>query len=312
MSDGCAIDARTRQHLGETYRELHEGKPVDRWVCESVRAPARPMVMLGWMSEIEYDKPTPEGEPTYWHPFEEHAQPELWIDARGKLFVRGRHYKTTTRGIEDMSAASATRVSHLDQPNQMVDLGRLRWIKYRNGHGSSRILRFTGDARPTVAHDEAGKLHFLRGQYRVDAKQELSKMARRRKYSRRAVRANPSNFQARVKTVGKMAALIGGSFVLSGIAINWAMSKVAPTATATMRGIGKIAAGVLVPVLAAGKVPADLLSGFAIAGVVGGGTDLYAAYRASRPAAGGFGLLGAGNVQRVAFPAATRRVANYR
>lgn len=114
---------------------------------------------------------------------------------------------------------------------------------------------------------------------------------RRRRYSsaRRAVRANPSGFYGASMGVAKMAAMVGGAVLISGYALNKLVSYVPATGqyAGYVRAASMVAAGIAGPVLLKGKLPPDLLNGWAIAGVAGGGMAAYEAYRASLPSARG-------------------------
>lgn len=301
----CRLSPRDERWMRATYRELHEGLDADSFECSTpVNVPVGTLTLLGYLSEIQYLKEVPEGRPSYWHPFEEHAQPKLYRDSVGRMFVRGRRYVTTTAGIEDLPVGKSTKKSHLSRPKLLVTLGTLEWLKYRS-EGGSHTLRFESSARPIVTHDELGKLHFVHGNHRVEA----NPMAKhRRRYSRKhhAVRANPKggDFMSKSKTVATMAAIVSGSFAVSQIVLN-KLSSMAPTTNIYIKAAAKAVAGVAGAVAASQvkAVPPSVLSGFAIAGVYGAGQDLYAAYRASHPAAG---LLGSGYAP--AFAGARNRV----
>jgi hypothetical protein len=285
VTDRLRLSERDARWLEATYRELHEGLPLDAARRVEVFVPVRPVTELGALVEIEYVKPTPRGPVTYWHPFAAHARPMLFRDARGRLFVHGTRYVVTTAGIEDLPGSRATRAAVTERPDLLVSLGTLHWLKYRNEHGS-QVLRFEGDARPIVAHDESAKLHFVRGNYRVEANPMAHR--RRRSYRHHAIMANPSksgssDWQSHALITFKMAALVGASAVASGLALTWAFAK-APALNPYVRGLSKVALGVAVPVISSMTlpIPPDLLSGFAIAGVTAGGMDLYATVRAMR------------------------------
>lgn len=192
MSQSKTFD-RQSDLARDEFERLHEGLRARVVVNEPIPRPVGARTFLGWIEEIQYrkDVASVSGAKTfsYWHPHESQAQPELSRDSRGKLFVRGRNYVVTDRGIEDMPVGELTRRSENFLPKRLVTLGTLEWIRYRSADGSSQILRFEGAARPLLAHDETGKLHVLRGRYQI----EVNPMARRRRHHKHsAPRANPS------------------------------------------------------------------------------------------------------------------------
>lgn len=181
----------------------------------------RGRLLLGHVEQIQYTKRTAEGIFSYFHPFETHAQPELWRDGRGKLFGYGCAYTITDAGIEDMPEGRFVRVCVNTTPKRLVDLGTLEFLRYRDGRGQSRLLRFYGKAAPTVCTDEDGRLHFVGGTYRIE--REVNTTMARRRRSRRsgrhsAIRFNPigGSQMAAVKKYG-LAFLATGAAVYAGV-----------------------------------------------------------------------------------------------
>ena len=108
-------------------------------------------------------------------------------------------------------------------------------------------------------------------------------MAHRRRRHRRhyAVMANPrrsKDWQSHALVIAKMAAVVGGSAIAGGYALNWLSAKV-PTVNPYVKAIGKAGVGVGSALALAGTLPPDVLSGLAIAGVTAGGMDLFALLR---------------------------------
>ena len=85
------------------YRRTHGGlDPKEALACP-VRAVGRKR-FIGWCTQMDYraDKKT-HGMVQYWHPLEEHAQPEVWVNEAGtQVYFKGGEYTVTPHGIEDI------------------------------------------------------------------------------------------------------------------------------------------------------------------------------------------------------------------
>lgn len=87
--------------LERAYTDLHEGLPPDRVSRVKLRAQPKKLIALGRITDVVYEKATPEGKPLYHHDFASHARPLLARDEHGKLHVLGGRYTVNERGIVD-------------------------------------------------------------------------------------------------------------------------------------------------------------------------------------------------------------------
>lgn len=88
--------------LARAYTDLHEGEPPASLRRVKVAAPPKQLIELGPLSDVVYEKATPEGRIPYHHDFADHARPILARDERGKLHVLSGQYTVTAEGITDM------------------------------------------------------------------------------------------------------------------------------------------------------------------------------------------------------------------
>lgn len=293
-----SVDAQSKLAVRE-YQRLHEGLKAREVVQQDVSRPVGRRTLLGHVEQIQYLKSVTNGVFDYWHPHEDHAQPELWRDSRGKLFVRGRNYVVTDRGIEDMPRGKFTRRAENYSPKRLVTLGTLEWIRYRSLDGTSQILRFEGAARPVLAHDETGKLHVLNGRYKI----EVDPMARRRRHSKRhsAPRANPSgrsSGSAMMKHAEKYgtALLATGAGVFVGAQVLTYLANMSwfritnPYAKAAAVGVLGLGAGLAAFMYAPSKAAPTIGTALGAGGVALALNNAWLTYRASRGMAGVFQL----------------------
>lgn len=142
------------------FTTLHEGMTPARLSCETFRGPTHPVRPLGRATAVQYLKRTPKGLEKYWHPWAEHAQPKLGVDAEGfPVFWSGR-FHVLDGGITDRSPRAVRTESIPRNPKSLADLGLLQWIEYDPGGGQrSKTLR--APSRSLLVHDEQGNLYVM-------------------------------------------------------------------------------------------------------------------------------------------------------
>ena len=230
MSMSCDLRGLHAEKAVRQYTDLHEGTPPQNVVCGSYNVPMGGLTWLGNITDIQYDKRVRENgrlhSPPYHHPFAPFAQPALYKDSTGSLFVRGHFYYTTERGIEDWKRKTAKNIAI--HPKRLVVLGKLEWIRYNDGYRNVD-LRFADPGQPEVAHDELGKLHILGGRKPNYLRENPMRHRRSRHHSRRA-RHNPSHT---AKSASGMSGAEATQVVVSaGIA--------SLAAVATMKGLAAV------------------------------------------------------------------------
>jgi hypothetical protein len=222
------------------YTELHEGLSPSRFSCEPIPARARTTKGVGRITEIQYRKNTTENvsaqsgrpldgqAPHYHHPFAEHAQPKIAVDERGGLRIFRGRYVVTTHGIEDLPKTRIRRESLPADPKNLVDLGKLEWIKYKTDDGQENEIRFPQHTPPTLSHDERGDLHVLGGRYVIPIPTGEKHMRHARRRSPRMSapkkghghrRHNPATHMTKSKS-GKVDVqrMVVGSLILGSVA----------------------------------------------------------------------------------------------
>lgn len=226
-----------RTELSRVYQELHEGLPASEFVREKPISRPGPLRELGTLTAIQYQKAVPEGprgsgvDQPYKHPYTLHAQPTLWLDARGHLHLSSGRFVVTTHGIEDRPLSRVER-EYLPstRPRALVTLGKLEFIQYRNAAtGRSETIAFVGTQRPILAHDPRGNaLYALHGRYSIEVPQQETVMAKRRRRSRRnptlgMFRVNPSGVALvkQAKAVAVSAAEIGVAVAGTMFLMSW-------------------------------------------------------------------------------------------
>ena len=142
------------------FTTLHEGLAPAQLTCEAFHGPAQPVRPIGRATVVRYRKRTLKGFEPYWHPFAEHAQPKLGIDAAGlPVFWTGR-YRVLDGGITDRPPRSVRPESLPSNPKSLADLGVLQSIEYDPG-GGQRPRTLRAPSRSLLVHDERGNLYVM-------------------------------------------------------------------------------------------------------------------------------------------------------
>lgn len=284
----CSLTPRNERELSSVYTELHEGLKPSKFACVPTPARAKQARVFGRMTEIQYRKNTTENvgrtgpidldAPHYHHPFAVGAQPKIAVDEnRGLRIFRGR-YVVTTHGIEDLPESSIRGESLPSDPNYLVDLGKLEWIKYKTDDGKENEIRFPQHTPPTLSHDERGDLHLLGGRYAIQVPTGEGKTM---KYSRR--RHNPATKREK----GDVQRMIMGSLVLGAVAtvtivvFDAAIDRFWPAWSLQAKAATKVGLGLLGAYaigMAGGRKAAPIAAGVGAGGVIDGMKSLYDLY----------------------------------
>lgn len=263
------------------FTALHEGKRPKGAVLERIVPFVGPKRILGRVTEIQYTKDVTDGDFSYKHPFAEHAQPTLFVDATGRMgFYRGR-YVVTYRGIEDRKRSEVEDERLPGRASRLITLGRVEFVKYKweddDGDEHEDEIVFSSRTAPTISHDQAGDLHVTGG--RLLKEHTMAKKA----FGRGKARRNPSSGKSmglgeRSKRT-LMTAAVGGIGALTTLIV---MDKFVNRMTwaPERKGAFKIAAGIGLAIVAGYAIPSvpGIAAGLAIGGVVAGGRDLYGKY----------------------------------
>lgn len=272
----------------ERFERLHEGLAPSR-TTRAVVPPAAPAEAPKRAVSILYDKRTADGVHAYQHKYAEGSEQKYALDRGGlPVFFTGRNV-VTTRGIEDVPPSMRGAERLPPRPRHLVELGRLREIRYKSGSGEA-VDRFPAREYVTLAHDEQGNLRAIHPPTR-DGSSRREAMAHYM-HDRR----NPSATGELMSTT-KTSLLVGGLGAASVVIINMVADKFPaqlPPGSykrAAAKGAIAIAGGAAIYYVGRGNKYAQAAAlGWAVVGTASALLDAYAAYQIRRaaPAAGAY------------------------
>lgn len=272
----------TSRVAANEFTALHEGKPPSGTVLETIEPFIGRKRVLGRCTEVQYLKSVTDGTYPYHHPFAEHAQPTLFVDATGRPgFYRGR-YKTTYRGIEDRTHGEIEDERLPGRATRLITLGKIQFLRYKwedeDGDVKTEEIRFEPSEAPTLSHDQRGDLHLTGGRLLKEQTTMASKSGKSR--SRRNPSGKDNSTMGRGKRILVTGLAVGFGATVTMVALNQVFTKFGLTWNPAVRAGAKVAAGVglaMVAGMAMPGVPA-VAAGLAVGGVVAGMGDLYVAY----------------------------------
>lgn len=287
------------------YTALHEGERPHGVVQEHVAPFVGPKHVLGRLTDVQYTKPVTDGSYPYHHPFAEHAQPTLFVDATGRPGLYRGRYKTTYRGIEDRTRNEIEDERLPGRATRLITLGKVEFLRYKwedeDGEIRTEEIRFRPHEAWVLSHDQRGDLHFTGGRLL----KEHTEMKHSRSGKSRS-RRNPSggsdkSMMGRGKRILVTGLAVGLGAAATMIGVNMLFQRF--TWSAPVKALAKMGTGVVGAMLAGMALPSvpALAAGIAVGGVSAGLMDLYTAYIVPRigartAAAAGLPALSAGHV----------------